>query len=84
MLFEHDASLNIANDVNAKPILLAAQTGNIDTIRCLVDHGADINDAVRQSQMTPIHFAAEYQNDSAHIHGLASLGARIEGREYLS
>ena len=84
LLLEHGASLNIANDVNAKPIHLAAQTGNIDTIRCLVEHGAEINDAVRQSQMTPIHFAAEYQNKYAHILGLESLGARIEGRDYLS
>ena len=84
LLLEHGASLDFANDVNAKPIHLAAQTENFDTIRCLVDHGTDINDAVRQAQMTPIHFAAEYQNNLAQILGLASLGARIEGQDYLS
>lgn len=83
LLLEHGASLDIANDVHEKPIHLAAQTGNIDTIRMLVQAGAEINSKVRQTQMTPIHYAAEYQNNNDHIHGLADLGADIDGNDYL-
>lgn len=83
LLLKHGASLDIANDVHEKPIHLAAQTGNIDTIRILVQAGAEINSKVRQTQMTPIHYAAEYQNNDDHIHGLADLGADIDGNDYL-
>ncbi|KAL8819079.1 MAG: hypothetical protein Q9223_002415 [Gallowayella weberi] len=84
VLLEHGASLGIANDVNINPIHLAAQTGNIPTVRALVQAGADVNSVVRQTQMTPIHYAAEYQNNAEQIHGLASLGALIDGKDYLS
>ncbi|KAL8737103.1 MAG: hypothetical protein Q9181_002023 [Wetmoreana brouardii] len=83
LLLKHGASLSIANDVDAKPIHLAAQTGNINTIQALVKGGADINSVVRQTNMTPIHYAAEYQNSYGQIEGLASLGAHVDGRDYL-
>ncbi|KAL8753334.1 MAG: hypothetical protein Q9184_005457 [Pyrenodesmia sp. 2 TL-2023] len=82
-LLEHGASLNIANDLGAKPIHLAAQTGNIPTIRALVQAGADVNSVVRQTLMSPIHYAAEYQDSSEKIHGLVDLGAHINGRDYM-
>lgn len=84
LLLEHGASLDIANDVYAKPIHLAAQTGNIATVRTLVDAGAGINSAVRQTRMTPLHYAAEYQNSSSQIYGLVSLGARLGEKDYMS
>lgn len=84
ILLEHGASFDIANDVNAKPIHLAAQTGNVPTIRALVQAGADVNDVVPRTQMTPLHYAAEYQDSSEQIHALASLGAQIDGTDYLS
>lgn len=84
LLLEHGASFDIANDVNAKPIHLAAQTGNIETVRVLVQAGAEISSPVLQTYMTPIHFAAEYQNSSEQILGLASLGADIDCKDYLS
>ncbi|KAL8822436.1 MAG: hypothetical protein Q9191_006828 [Dirinaria sp. TL-2023a] len=84
VLLEYGASFDIANNVNAKPIHLAAQTGNIETVRVLVQAGAAISSAVLQTRMTPIHFAAEYQNSSEQITGLASLGALIDGKDYLS
>ena len=84
LLLKHGASLSIANDVGAEPIHLAAQTGNVETIKVLVQAGADINEEVRTSHMTPIHFAAEYQDSFEHIVGLANLGARIDGKDYMS
>ncbi|KAL8920915.1 MAG: hypothetical protein Q9172_004274 [Xanthocarpia lactea] len=83
-LLEHGASLDIANNVDAKPIHLAAQPGNIPTSRALVQAGADVNSVVRQTLMTPIHYAAEYQDSSDKIHGLVDLGAHIHGKDYLS
>ncbi|KAL8657095.1 MAG: hypothetical protein Q9226_002270 [Calogaya cf. arnoldii] len=84
MLLDHGASLVLANDLDAQPIHLAAQTGNIATIRALVKAGADVNTIVRRTQMTPIHYAAEYQDNSEQILGLADLGAHIDGRDYMS
>ncbi|KAL8733486.1 MAG: hypothetical protein Q9166_002113 [cf. Caloplaca sp. 2 TL-2023] len=84
VLLEHGASIDIANDVNAEPIHLAAQTGNIPTIRQLVRAGADVSSVVRLTQMTPIHYAAEYQDSTEQIHGLADLGAEIDGKDYLN
>ncbi|KAI4230887.1 MAG: hypothetical protein LQ349_005966 [Xanthoria aureola] len=84
LLLEHGASLNIANDLNSQPIHLAAQTGNITTVRALVQAGADVNAVVRRTHMTPIHYAAEYQDNSEQILGLVNLGAHIDGRDYMS
>lgn len=84
LLLEHGASLHIANDLNSQPIHLAAQTGNITTVRALVQAGADVNAVVRRTHMTPIHYAAEYQDNSEQILGLVNLGAHIDGRDYMS
>jgi len=84
LLLEHGASLTTANKVGDEPIDLAAQTGNIDTIKVLVRAGADVNSEVRQTHMTPMHFAAEYQDNSEHILGLVNLGARVDGEDYLN
>ncbi|KAI4261851.1 MAG: hypothetical protein L6R42_002954, partial [Xanthoria sp. 1 TBL-2021] len=84
LLLEHGASLRIANDLNSQPIHLAAQTGNITTIRALVQAGANVNAMVRQTHMTPIHYAAEYQDNSEQILGLVNLGAHIDGMDYMS
>ncbi|KAL8933061.1 MAG: hypothetical protein Q9216_006542 [Gyalolechia sp. 2 TL-2023] len=81
LLLQHGASLNVPNDVNAKPIHLVALTGNILTIRALVEAGADVDSIDRQTLMTPVHFAAEYQDSSEQIHGLAQLGAQIDGKD---
>ncbi|KAL8865449.1 MAG: hypothetical protein Q9174_006882, partial [Haloplaca sp. 1 TL-2023] len=83
LLLEHGASIDIPNEVNAQPIHLAAQIGNTTTIRTLVKAGADINAIVNRTHMTPIHYAAEYQDDSQQIQSLAELGTRIDGRDYL-
>ncbi|KAI4103484.1 MAG: hypothetical protein LQ339_004209 [Xanthoria mediterranea] len=84
LLLEHGASLHIANDLDSQPIHLAAQTGNITTVRALVQVGADVNAVVRRTHMTPIHYAAEYQDNYEQILGLIDLGAQIDGRDYMS
>ena len=83
LLVEHGASLSIANNVDEEPIHLAAQTGNINTIKILIKAGADVNSMVRHTKMTPIHYAAEYRDSSEHILALARLGALINGEDYM-
>ncbi|KAL8952036.1 MAG: hypothetical protein Q9222_002023 [Ikaeria aurantiellina] len=83
LLLEHGATIDIANDVGQEPIHLAAQTGDVDTIRVLIQYGANVNEEVRQTCMTPIHFAAEYQDCLEQVLGLFELGAQVEGRDYL-
>ena len=83
LLLEHGALLGIANNVDAEPIHLAAQTGNINTVELLIKAGANVNSMVRHTKMTPIHYAAEYKDNSEHISALARLGALIDGEDYM-
>ena len=83
LLLQHGASLKISNDLGAEPVHLAAQTGNVDTIRVLVEMGAEVNTVVREFKMTPIHYAAEYQDRSDPISGLANLGVHVKGKDYV-
>lgn len=82
-LLDYGASLSTTNDLGYQPIHLAAQSGNVETVGTLVDAGADINAEVRETFMTPMHYAAEYQDSSEHVNGIANLGARIEARDYM-
>ncbi|KAK4691359.1 hypothetical protein P7C71_g5624, partial [Lecanoromycetidae sp. Uapishka_2] len=82
LLLKYGASLGIANNSGEEAIHLAAQTGNIDTIRVLVQAGADVNKEVRLTYMTPMHYAAEYQDSSGQVLGLAALGARVNAEDY--
>ena len=45
-------------DQGATPIMLAADSGNVATARCLLDAGAKTNSRTRLSCYYPIHFAA--------------------------
>ena len=83
LLLDHGASLSIANDLGQSPIHLTAQTGDVTTIQALVRTGADVNSKVRQTHMTPIHYAAEYQDNSELVLGLTDLGARLDGKDYM-
>ena len=83
LFLEHGASLGITNNVDAEPIHLAAQTGNINTIEILIKAGADVNRMVRHTKMTPIHYAAEYKDSSEHILALARFGALVDGEDYM-
>ena len=49
-------------DQGATPIMLAADSGNVATARCLLDAGAKTNSRTRLSCYYPIHFAA-YRSD---------------------
>ena len=83
LLLEHGASLGITNNVDAEPIHLAAQTGNINTIEILIKAGADVNRMVRHTKMAPIHYAAECKDSSEHILAFARFGALVNGEDYM-
>ncbi|KAF7194525.1 Ankyrin-3 [Pseudocercospora fuligena] len=82
LLLEYGASATLANNLAQQPIHLAAQTGNVETVRILAQAGADINAAMPETKMTPLHYAAESQDDKDHILGMVDLGACVDGRDY--
>ncbi|KAL8833979.1 MAG: hypothetical protein Q9170_003981 [Blastenia crenularia] len=77
LLLEYGATIDTTNGVGEEPIHLTAETGNVDTLEVLVRSGAHVSKQVRQTHMTPLHYAAEYQDSSEQIHGLVSLGAQV-------
>ncbi|EME84130.1 uncharacterized protein MYCFIDRAFT_111915, partial [Pseudocercospora fijiensis CIRAD86] len=82
ILLDHGASITLANNLTQQPIHLAAQTGNVTTIRTLVEAGANINAAMSETKTTPLHYAAETQDDMNHVLGLVDLGACVDGRDF--
>ncbi|KXS95674.1 hypothetical protein AC578_6241 [Pseudocercospora eumusae] len=82
LLLDHGASITLSNNLTQQPIHLAAQTGNVETVRVLVQAGANINAAMPETKMTPLHYAAESQDDKEHILGLIDLGAFVDARDY--
>lgn len=82
ILFRHGASITVTNNFNQQPIHLAARTGNVETVRVLVSNGADVNVQEPETNMTPLHYAAECQDNAIHVQELADLGACIDGRHH--
>jgi ankyrin repeat protein len=65
------------------PLMVAAASGDVDTVKVLVDHGADVNaeDGVRSQ--TPLMYAAA-ANRTAVIALLAGRGAKLEATSKVS
>ena len=61
------------------PILSAARTGNLDTVRLLVRHGADVNARETLRGQTALMWAAA-EDHAAVVRTLVELGADIHGR----
>ncbi|XP_030383495.1 NF-kappa-B inhibitor cactus [Scaptodrosophila lebanonensis] len=57
------ADLEIRNYDGERCVHLAAQSGNIEILRTLVSHGADINAREGKSGRTPLHIAIEACNE---------------------
>ncbi|PSK56870.1 hypothetical protein B9Z65_6494 [Elsinoe australis] len=83
LLLAYGASLEILNDTHELPIHLAAQTGTVDTIAILVGASADVNTRVWQTEMTPLHFVAEYQDSAEMVEGLVNMGAEVHALDYM-
>mgnify|MGYP003323513550 CR=1 FL=1 len=58
------------------PVAVAAQRGDLDTVRVLLRSGADVN-AAQNSGMSALHWAAQ-QNDAPVIEILLYAGANTE------
>ncbi|KAF2224518.1 ankyrin repeat-containing domain protein [Elsinoe ampelina] len=82
LLLEYGASSSTTTDMHELPIHLASQTGSLQVAQALVDASANVNARVWQTHMTPLHFAAEYQNSAGMIQGLVAIGAQIEARDW--
>ena len=57
MILQHQPDLNIKNNTGKTPLSLACQTGQIETVRVLLQHGARVSHD--RNGNTPIHIAAE-------------------------
>jgi ankyrin repeat protein len=53
--------IEAGEDVNEKerPLVLAAEKGNIDIVKLLLEHGADVNGTESKYGSAPLHFAAQ-------------------------
>lgn len=73
-----DVSLQYSSDKT--PLThVAAEDGNVEILRALIDHGADV-DAVDDHQRTALHHAAKYNKANA-IHALVEAGANIAAHD---
>ena len=61
-LCESESDVNKTNNVGNSPIMFAAIYGHVVLIKCLVSHGADVNDVNRQSGETPLMMALNKVN----------------------
>ncbi|UCE22524.1 MAG: ankyrin repeat domain-containing protein, partial [Candidatus Aminicenantes bacterium] len=66
--------------LSAADIHKAAQKGDIETVRSLVENNPDIVNAVDDNKRTPLHYAALSQNQAL-VEFLLSKGADIKARE---
>ncbi len=72
--------VNVSDDYGLSPIHMAASKGNIQVLKALIDHGANVNAVEKKSSMTPIHYAA-YNKNSAAIKLLIKNGANIDSND---
>lgn len=76
-LIKGGADAKSGNANGTTPLMVASASGDVDTVRVLVEHGADVNakDGVREQ--TPVMYAAA-SNRAAVIEYLASKGANLK------
>ncbi|KAK7502989.1 hypothetical protein BaRGS_00005615 [Batillaria attramentaria] len=51
--------INVNEQYDNSPLHIASQQGYLDVVRCLLDHGADL-DSKNEEEQTPIHLAAKF------------------------
>lgn len=64
LLEDFDAHLDVEDTLGRQAIHHAAQTGAVDVLKCLFDHGADVNKKASVNNITPLHYAAKVSSNS--------------------
>ncbi|KAG6599729.1 Serine/threonine protein kinase [Phytophthora cinnamomi] len=60
-------------------LMVAAESGNLDAVRCLVESGADVN-AANSHQITPLMYATSTDDNFAVVQFLVERGARVNAK----
>jgi ankyrin repeat protein len=82
LLLKAGAATTAATRLNATPLYLAAEGGNVAMIQKLLAAGADPNQAVLSQNETPLMFAARSGNVEA-VRALLDKGAELEATDKL-
>jgi ankyrin repeat protein len=75
LVSRRDANVNAIDSYRMTPLHYAVGLGNVEMVRCLVDHGANVN-ATNSNGTTPLHLAAKSGNEDT-VRYLISQGAFI-------
>ena len=59
LMKEFGSQLDIEDTLGRQAIHHAAQAGAVGVLRCLVEHGADVNKKASVNHITPLHYAAK-------------------------
>lgn len=79
MLAKRPALVRETDERGATPLHLAAGEGDVESMRLLLDHGADVGAGDREG-VTPLHFAAAFGGVEA-VRLLLERGAQVDARE---
>jgi len=66
--------VNATNQMGQSPFSVAVESGNVELVKLLIAHGADINRTMRG--ITPLHYAAD-RNHTETVKTLLSAGANV-------
>ncbi|CAG9813072.1 unnamed protein product [Phaedon cochleariae] len=78
-LLKENASPNTPQVFSESPLHVAAELGNSETMKLLLDHGAAVDVQCGPDKMTPLHFAAE-DGDLECVRLLINAGAQVSSR----
>lgn len=59
LIEEFGSQLDIEDILGRQAIHHAAQAGAVGVLKCLVEHGADVNKKASVNHITPLHYAAK-------------------------
>jgi len=78
-LLDHNADIELGNDLNERPLEKAAKFGHYDIVKALLVHGATVNCKNKYGQI-PLHWAAVWSNKEM-VGLLLSYGADIFAKD---
>ena len=79
LVLSHHALVDLRTSQTPRPIIVACQSGNIEVLRLLVEHGAFIDCHPVDDDHAPIHAAVASRNAEL-VKYLCGLGANVESR----
>lgn len=72
LIESYNASIEVEDSLGRQAIHHAAQAGAVNSLKCLIEHGADVNKKASVNDITPLHYAAKVHS-SCTVQPLARL-----------